>query len=72
VAGIFNGEHSFTFEPSKTTPGGTTFTQKEEFTGGFSFVMGEGFLAKKIGMPEKTRRGWQKYNQDLKKWCEQS
>jgi hypothetical protein len=34
--------------------------------------MGEGFIAKKIGIPEKTRTGWTKFNQDLKKWCEES
>lgn len=72
LAGIFNGEHSFHFEPSKTTPGGTTFAQQEQFTGAFSFVMGENLVANKIGMPEKTHAGWKKYNEDLKRWCEQS
>jgi hypothetical protein len=72
LAGVFNGEHSFSFEPSKTTPGGTTFTQREDFTGAFSFVMGESFVAQKVGYPAKTRAGWKKYNEDLKRWCEQS
>jgi hypothetical protein len=37
-----------------------------------SFLMGDGFVAKKVGYPEKTHAGWQKYNRDLKKWCEES
>ncbi|TVY84426.1 hypothetical protein LSUE1_G002659 [Lachnellula suecica] len=28
---LFLGEHTFGFEPSKITPGGTTFMNKEEF-----------------------------------------
>ena len=52
--------------------GGTSFTQREEFTGAFAFVMGENFLANKIGTPAKTHAGWKKFNEDLKTWCEQS
>ena len=71
IKGVFNGEHSFHFEPSQSISGGTLFTQREEFTGAFSFVMGENFVAKKMGMPAKTHAGWKKYNEDLKRWCEQ-
>jgi hypothetical protein len=64
------GEHSFLFEPSKTTPGGTTFIQEEVFGGALGFVMGENAVARAIGVPEKTHKGWKKYNEDLKAWCE--
>jgi hypothetical protein len=44
--------------------------QEEKFTGIFAFVMGDNFIARAIGIPEKTQKGWKKYNQDLKAWCE--
>ncbi|KAJ5131816.1 hypothetical protein N7448_005974 [Penicillium atrosanguineum] len=66
----FNGNHSFRFEPSATTPGGTTFTQQEEFTGYLSFIVGEGVIARSLGMREKTEKGFEKFNKDLKAWCE--
>lgn len=52
--------------------GGTTFTQEENFTGVLAFTMGDGFVARSIGFKEKTKRGWEGYNQDLKVWCEGS
>ncbi|KAF2660417.1 hypothetical protein K491DRAFT_589303 [Lophiostoma macrostomum CBS 122681] len=69
---VFTGEHIFTFEPSKTTPGGTTFSQEETFSGMLSFMMGEGFLGNQLGMKEKTKTGWEKYNADLKAACEKT
>ena len=69
---IFLGEHSFRFEPSKTIPGGTTFTQHEVFTGPFSFIMGDNMAGRLAGIHKTSTEGWAKYNQDLKKWCEQS
>ncbi|KAH8732186.1 hypothetical protein GQ44DRAFT_697227 [Phaeosphaeriaceae sp. PMI808] len=69
---VFSGDHSFKFEPSTITPGGTTFTQEENFGGAFGFLMGEGFIAKQAGMGVKTTKGWEGFNQDLKKWCEGS
>jgi hypothetical protein len=32
--------------------------------------MGENMVAKQIGFSEKTRKGWEGYNKDLKGWCE--
>ncbi|KAF2022350.1 hypothetical protein BU24DRAFT_363586 [Aaosphaeria arxii CBS 175.79] len=72
LPGVFTGEHNFSYEPSKTTPGGTTFSQWEEFSGILSFLMGEGALAKWYGMREQSATGWEKFNQDLKKFCEES
>lgn len=69
---IFGGEHSFRFAPSHTTPGGTTFTQEESFSGALGFLMGEGFIAKKLGFGAKTILGWEGYNRDFKGWCEKA
>ncbi|KAF2025977.1 hypothetical protein EK21DRAFT_116266 [Setomelanomma holmii] len=69
---IFGGHHKSKFEDSKTTPGGTTFTQEEIFHGMFAFLMGEGWIARKVGFREKTLRGWEGCNRDLKRWCEGS
>ncbi|KAF2190116.1 hypothetical protein K469DRAFT_560380 [Zopfia rhizophila CBS 207.26] len=72
LPGIFSGEHIFRFEPSIATHGGTTFVQEEKFTGILAFLMGDGFVARSIGLREKTKRGWESYNRDLKTWCERS
>ena len=45
--GLLGGIHSFYFLPSTTTPGGTTFKQKEIFTGYLAFL---------------TRPGWPLYS----------
>ncbi|KAL1800628.1 hypothetical protein ACET3X_000970 [Alternaria dauci] len=67
---LFTGTHSFAFEPSSTIPGGTKFTQQEVFSGALAFLMGENVVARQFGFPEKTKRGWEGYNEDLKAWCE--
>ncbi|KAF4637090.1 hypothetical protein G7Y89_g996 [Cudoniella acicularis] len=59
VMGI-TGLHSFLFEPSKVVKGGTTFTQKEEFSGAISFLMQPWLLGSKLNA------GFQKFNADLK------
>jgi hypothetical protein len=69
---LFGGDHSFRFEASETVSGGTTFTQEERFYGVLGFLMGENFIAKRAGFREKTLKGWERFNQDLKKWCEAS
>ena len=63
---LFGGHHFFRFEPSKTTPGGTTFTQGEDFTGLFSFAAGL------PGMEAKARPGLEAFNNDLKRRAESS
>jgi hypothetical protein len=35
-------------------------------------MMGNGFVGKQLGMKEKTRKGWVKYNADLKAACEKT
>jgi hypothetical protein len=67
---LFTGTHSFYFEPSTSIHGGTKFIQKEVFSGALGFLMGENMVAKQIGFSEKTRKGWEGYNKDLKGWCE--
>ncbi|CAI6340086.1 unnamed protein product [Periconia digitata] len=71
LMGTFNGAHAFRFHPSSTTPGATTLVHEEEFTGALTWMVGEGVVAKSLGMREKTRKGFEGFNEDLKKWCEQ-
>ncbi|KAF3921085.1 hypothetical protein AA313_de0206654 [Arthrobotrys entomopaga] len=72
LLGTFKGEHSFRFEPSSQTPGGTTFVHEETFNGMLSFMMGGNFAANAIGLKANTEKGFTRYNQDFKKWCEGS
>ncbi|KAF1948059.1 hypothetical protein EJ02DRAFT_364699 [Clathrospora elynae] len=69
---LFSGNHSFRFEPSTSIPSGTKFTQEEVFGGALGFLMGENVVARQLGFVEKTVKGWNGYNRDLKKWCEES
>jgi hypothetical protein len=32
--------------------------------------MGDGLVARKTGMREKTLKGWGGFNEDFKRWCE--
>ncbi|OCL12560.1 hypothetical protein AOQ84DRAFT_274154, partial [Glonium stellatum] len=68
--GMFNGVHIFRFEKGTKTQGGTTFVHEEKFTGLLTFTMGDGFVARSIGLKESTKSGFERYNQDLKAWCE--
>jgi hypothetical protein len=65
IPGLFTGEHCFRFEPSKITPGGTTFVQSEKFSGVLSFLIAEG-----TAFAKQTREGFEGFNGDLKKKCE--
>lgn len=67
---MFNGEHIFRFELSTKTQNGTMFVHEEKLTGILSFIMGDGFIARSIGFRESTKRGFERYNRDLKTWCE--
>lgn len=58
---LLNGDHFFRFEPSKTTPGGTTFVE-------FSGVIAAPFAW--FGMGSKTGVGFAGFNEDLKKEAE--
>lgn len=61
LPGIFTGDHVFEFQPSKTTPGSTTFVQYEDFTGLLSFTMK---AEKKSGA--QNLEGFNAVNRDLK------
>lgn len=61
IPGLFSGEHSFRFEPSRTTPGATTFVQAEEFSGILSFLIADGTKFAKT-----TKAGFEGFNADLK------
>ncbi|KAB8290793.1 hypothetical protein EYC80_008430 [Monilinia laxa] len=60
-----SGLHTFLIEPSKTNPGGTTFTQIEEYSGSIAFLMQDWLLGRSI------KGQFEKYNGDLKKKCEE-
>ncbi|RAR05249.1 sec63-like protein [Stemphylium lycopersici] len=64
---VFTGTHSFTFAPSPTLPNGTLFTQHEDFSGALAFLMGGGVVGRWVGFAEKTRKGWEGFNEDLKR-----
>ncbi|PSN59992.1 hypothetical protein BS50DRAFT_579511 [Corynespora cassiicola Philippines] len=72
IPGLFSGEHIFRFDPSTKTPGGTTFVQEEKFTGALQFLMGDNFFERSVGLKEKTQKGFEQFNRDLKRWCEES
>ena len=44
--------------------------QEEVFSGALGFLMGENVVARQIGFAEKTMRGWDGFNADLKGACE--
>jgi hypothetical protein len=68
---LFTGTHTFSFLPSATTEGGTTFTQEEVFSGALGpTLMGEGWVGRQAGFREKTRKGWEGFDGDLKGVCE--
>ncbi|KAF4232527.1 hypothetical protein CNMCM6457_004853 [Aspergillus fumigatiaffinis] len=73
IPGIFTGEHLFRFEEipaSGQEQNRTRFVQEETFTGLLSFLMGEGFLARYVGLGEDSRKGYDWFNHDLKAWIE--
>lgn len=70
MLGTFNGNHAFHFTESRLTKGATTFIQEEKFDGLLTFMIGEGAIAKIIGMREKTQNGFEGFNQDFKLWVE--
>jgi hypothetical protein len=61
---LLNGDHFFRFEPSTITPGGTTFTHGEEFSG----IMAGPFAW--FGSFAKAGPGFSKFNKDLKREAE--
>ncbi|OKL60851.1 hypothetical protein UA08_03205 [Talaromyces atroroseus] len=66
IPGIISGKHHFYFSPSETNPGGTTFIQKEDFTGILTLFWPR--ASTKAWSNEK----WNAFNEALKKEVEQS
>lgn len=46
--------------------------QRENFTGAFSFLMGDNIASRAAGIHKKSDEGWRRYNEDMKKWCEEA
>jgi hypothetical protein len=67
---VFTGDHGFHFAPSTISPGGTTFTQEEAFSGALGFLMGDNVVGRWCGFGSKTEGNWDEFNRDLKKACE--
>ncbi|KAI1190783.1 hypothetical protein F5B17DRAFT_427259 [Nemania serpens] len=68
--GLLLAEHSFLFEPSKTTPGHTTFVNSEEFSGVLTYLT---YLTYLTGKPQggdssssSSSPGFEMFNQSLK------
>lgn len=75
VPGIFTGEHVFRFEEIPASEQGqsrTRFVHEETFTGLLSFLMGESFLARYVGLAEDSRKGFAGFNHDFKAWVEEA
>ncbi|KAI5459224.1 hypothetical protein BGZ63DRAFT_337250, partial [Mariannaea sp. PMI_226] len=64
---VFVGQHQFNFTPSQKHPGGTTFTQREDFSGALAFLMKPGSSGS-----ESTLANWNGFNAELKKEAEKS
>ncbi len=69
--GTFNGNHAFHFTESQITKGATTLVQEEKFSGLLAFTMGDNTAARMAGLKEKTAKGFERFNGDLKKWVEE-
>ncbi|KAJ4859896.1 polyketide cyclase / dehydrase and lipid transport domain-containing protein [Trichoderma breve] len=65
--GLGKGVHQFHFEPSETNPGGTTFTQGEDFRGLLITLSSPWWSGRKFDMDP-----WDKFNADLKNEVEKS
>ncbi len=70
MLGTFVGKHIFRFTESEITKGATTFIHEEKFSGLLAFMIGEGAVGKMMGFNEKTRKGYERFNIDFKKWVE--
>ncbi|KAL4778740.1 hypothetical protein BJX76DRAFT_365993 [Aspergillus varians] len=71
LLGVFTGVHAFRFESSSSSgQEGTRLVHEERFSGLLGGIMGEGYLARWLGMREDTRKGFEGFNADFKKWVE--
>ncbi|KAK4497816.1 hypothetical protein PRZ48_010470 [Zasmidium cellare] len=63
--GLLNGDHSFKFQPSETTPGGTTFVNEEKWHGPVLSLL------RPIWAPSaEAPKGFVSFNEELKKRAE--
>jgi hypothetical protein len=67
ITGIGGGVHQFRFAPSQTTPGGTTFTQGEDFRGP-AIALVAPFIKGREHTYDMTP--WTNFNEALKKEAE--
>jgi len=70
---LFNGEHFFRFEASKTYPGNATFTHGEDFSGLLAGMMGDGWMRRMSGVSENMKKEMitlERWNEDFKGWVE--
>jgi hypothetical protein len=65
MLGLLGGDHSFKFEPSKTTTDGTTFINTEKVSGHLGFLLTP--FADKIS---KSTEPMDNFNQNLKRRIE--
>ncbi len=77
MPGLFTGAHAFRFESvsdSESSGAGarTKLVHEEKFSGLLAGVMGEGYFGSLFGMREDTRKGFEEFNVDFKKWVESS
>lgn len=63
---VLSGKHYFYFSPSKVNPGGTTFIQKEDFTGLLTMIW-PGNDTQKWSIEQ-----WSEFNEAFKKDIEAS
>lgn len=63
----FNGTHTFRFEPSKVTPGHTTFHDGENFSGWLTSLFG-GLTGS--GKGDQTSKNFDAFDQELKRRVE--
>ncbi|RSL68049.1 hypothetical protein CEP54_002948 [Fusarium duplospermum] len=61
---IVKGRHYFSFYPSKENPGGTTFIQSEDYSGGFVTLFGSWVKT------DQPNENWNAFNAALKKEAE--
>ncbi|KAL4913866.1 hypothetical protein BDW62DRAFT_205128 [Aspergillus aurantiobrunneus] len=79
VPGVFTGVHAFRFEEIPSPAGSTVeagartkLVHEEVFTGLLSGLMGDGWLGGLLGMHEQSKKGFEGFNADFKKWVESS
>ena len=69
IMGVLHGNHQFRFESSDDGLV-TEFFQEETFTGLLSWIMDDGFLARKIGQRASLVKLYEGFNADFKNWVE--